>query len=179
MNKIDLVSGKVIRVITIEPIPWQEERFISQTVNKKEAKRLIDARDFSNQDLLSLVVSNHDLSGLNASGALLRNADFSGCDLTRADFSGANLSNANFVNANLTSALFNNADLEGADLSGADLAGTDLTGVSLFGATFFESRSATAEMRGARFDERTRISNKEYDVLTPEQLRYVEQQLEL
>lgn len=162
-----------------EADPWQEQRFISQSVDKKRAKQLIESRDFSNQDLLSIELANHELSNLKAQGALLRNANFSGCTLVDADFSSANLSNANFKDADLTNANFSGADLEGADLAGSNLTAANFSGCSLFGSTFCrESSDLDPQIsEGAIFSAETVLDEKTYEVLTPTQFNFVQTQL--
>ncbi len=160
--------------------PWQEQRFISQSVDKKQARILIESRDFSGRDLLSIVVRDHDLQNLDAREALLRNADFANCNLEQADFSGANLSNASFVGANLSQAKFVGADLEGANLAGADIRGALFEGCSLFGSTFCDQteQDPPSISNGARFDGSTVIPESATEALTPVQLEYVRTQIE-
>ena len=162
-----------------EADPWKEQRFISQSVDKRRAKQLIESRNFANEDLLSIELANHDLSGLVATKALLRNANFSGCKLANADFTDANLSNARFFGADLTGANFSGADLEGADLASANLASTNFSGCSLFGATFCrESGDIDPQISdGAAFNTDTVLDESTYEVLTPTQFQFVQTQL--
>lgn len=151
--------------------PWQEQRYIAPSLDRREAIRLIESRDFSNRDLMGMEAKNRDLSGLRASGAALRNADFSESNLQGADFTGANLSNSHFKQSDLQRANFVDADLEGADLSGADLRGADFTGCSLIGASFFDP--APAMGLRAIFDKKTILPEEVTEPLFPEQLAFV------
>lgn len=116
--------------------PWREERYIVRDMDRREVRRLLDARDFSARDLLSITADRMDLHGLQAQEAILRNSSFVEADLRGANFDGAFLANSHFQKADLRGAYFGDADLEGADLRGADLRGANLRGASLFGATF-------------------------------------------
>ncbi len=160
--------------------PWKEERYITSSLDRLTLRKLLDSRDFSDQNLLSLQAMNLSLCGLNASKALLRNADFSGSTLCDADFTLANLSNANLMNANLLRANFSQADLEGAQFEGADLRGATLIDCSLFGTTFVSPINPSATVNdgqphllGAIVDATTRISRTSLDRLITEQSQYL------
>lgn len=157
--------------------PWQEQRYISATVDKRRAKELIESKDFSGQDLLSIQLAEFELPGLNASEAMMRNANFSNCHLSGADFSRANLSNANFSGANLSGVNFSNTDLEGANLAGADLSSATMKGCSLFGATFCDECEDGSIRNGATFDSGTDLPASAIEILTPTQLNYVQTQI--
>jgi len=118
-----------------EADPWQEQRYLAAGLTKAEATALLQTRDISNRELLSLQVAGSDLTGLRATNAVLRNADFRRCNLSKAQFTGANLTNARFENADLTDADFTGADLEGTDFTGANLTRTQMRGASLFGSS--------------------------------------------
>ncbi len=154
--------------------PWLEQRYIAGSIDRREAARLIESRNFAGLDLLSLDASQRDLRGLNANKALLRNANFSRADVAEASFRGANLSNANFRYADLYSADLSQADLEGADFAAADLRCADLRGSSLFGASFCdldpESDSTDA---AARMDGSTRVDLESLERLTKPQKEFV------
>lgn len=152
--------------------PWQEQRYIAADLDKTQVKRLLAGRNFSDQNLTSLVVAGFELAGLKAQRAILRNADFRGSDLQQADFSEANLSNAHLEKAQLRQANFSAADVEGANFAGADLRGANFSGASLFGATFL---AAGLE---ARFDAQTTIEPQALDHLTPEQSAWVAARLQ-
>ena len=81
--------------------PWQEQRYLAPTIDRREAAKLIDSKNFSQRDLRGIDASSRQLPGLMAAGAALRNADFSFSDLQGADFSEANLSNAHFRRTDL------------------------------------------------------------------------------
>ncbi|MDA7913329.1 molybdopterin-dependent oxidoreductase [bacterium] len=151
--------------------PWQEQRYMAPTIDRRTCLKLIETRDFSNRELRSIDASQRNLAGLNANRASLRDADFSGTDLSGADFSNANLSNAHFHNANLSNAVLVDADLEGADFSGADLRGANFTGTSLIGASFFTHKHGIAA--GAKIDESTQLPPAAIAPLFPDQLHYV------
>ncbi len=94
--------------------PWNEQRDLAPSIDRRIAIKLIESRNFSGRDLRSIDASNRDLAGLIARNATLRNANFHDALLAGSDFSGANLSNAHFENADLKNANFTGADLEGA-----------------------------------------------------------------
>jgi hypothetical protein len=150
--------------------PWREERYLAPMLDRREAARLIEARNFHNRDLRSIDAAGRDLEGLDARDALLRDADFRRSRLASARFDRANLSNAHLQEADLRNAVFRDADLEGADLSGADLRGADLRGASLFGATFV---SETGPVLTSILDETTRIERASLEKLTPYQQEFV------
>jgi hypothetical protein len=151
--------------------PWEEQRYMAPTIDRRTSLRLIETRDFSNRELRSIDASQRNLAGLNAHSASLRDANFSETDLSGADFTNANLSNAHFHNANLSNALFADADLEGADFSGADLRGADFTGTSLIGASFVSHQQGIEV--GAKIDKTTQLPPSAIAPLFPEQLHYV------
>ncbi|MCC9656390.1 molybdopterin-dependent oxidoreductase [Rhodopirellula halodulae] len=160
--------------------PWREQRYMAPTLTKQAAARVLESRDFRNQNLRGIHAAHRDLTGLMATEALLRDADFGSCTLQRADFRDANLSNAKLNDADLRSSDFSNADLEGADFSGADLRECTLHGASLFGCTFFPpSDSASNEehrdrtSRPAVIDMTTRIDIASLDALVEEQKQFV------
>jgi DMSO/TMAO reductase YedYZ molybdopterin-dependent catalytic subunit len=155
--------------------PWKEQRYLAPTLDRRAAAKLIESRDFSGHDLLSIDASQRDLNGLRARAALLRNADFRRSQLQRADFTQANLSNAHFELADLRGADFSGADLEGACFSGADLRGANFSGSSLFGASFFSG--AGESYLAARIDSSTNLPANSLPPLTPEQLDFVKQSL--
>lgn len=155
--------------------PWKEQRYMAPTIDKRTAIRLIESRDFSNQDLRSIDASQRNLENLNARGASLRDARFTGANLANAIFSDSNLSNAHFHNANLRGANFSNADVEGADFSGADLRETDFSGCSLIGASFFTEENKTHV--GAIIDATTILPDSILAPLFPAQLKFVKQKL--
>ncbi len=154
--------------------PWKEQRFIAASIDKRAAAKMIEAKDFSNQNLLSLDMSKRNLVDLVATNAQLRNANFSQCCLTSADFRNANLSNAKFRGADLQRTDFSGADLEGADFVMADLRGAKLRGCSLFGTTFCEVVSGHHGCsHGAKLDAPFKIDKSQFDSLTPQQRTYV------
>ena len=122
-----------------EADPWTEQRYMASTIDRRTAAKLLQSKDFSNQELLGIDASGRNLDGLLANNALLRDASFNDCSLVGADFSKANLSNSRFVGADLTNAVFVGTDVEGADFSGADLSGVDLSQCSLIGASFYQT----------------------------------------
>lgn len=146
--------------------PWREQRYLAADLDKRAAARLIQARDFTGQNLRSIDCRGRDLTGLTAEHALLRNADFRAATLTGANFAGANLSNAHFEGADLRGANFDSADLEGANLAGADLRGADFTGATVFGATFVGEHPA-------QLDAATRIDPAALEALTPDQAAFL------
>jgi hypothetical protein len=156
--------------------PWKEQRYMSATIDRREAARLISTRDFSNQDLRSIDATERDLKNLNAAGALLRDARFERANLRNANFCQANLSNAHFRGANLQGANFQGADLEGADFSEANLRGADLSGCSLIGASFFSEENG--RVLGASIDPTTIIPASVLSPLVPRQLEFVAAKLE-
>lgn len=153
--------------------PWKEQRYLAPSLDRRAAARLIESRDFSGHDLLSIDASQRDLNHLQASAALLRNADFRQSQLRQANFSGANLSNAHFEGADLRGADFSGADLEGAAFTGADLRGANFTGSSLFGATFMITTGQGTS--AAIIDDTTCFPPECLPPLTPEQLEFIEQ----
>ena len=155
--------------------PWKEQRYLAPTLDRRAAVKLIESRDFSGHDLLSIDASQRELNGLRARSALLRNANFQRSQLQRADFTQANLSNAHFEQADLRNADLRGADLEGACFAGADLRGADFSGSSLFGASFFSG--AGESYQAARLDSSTTIPPDCLPPLTPEQLDFVQRAL--
>jgi hypothetical protein len=143
--------------------PWLEQRYMAPTIDRRDALRLIESRDFSNRDLRSIDASGRNLDGLNARCALLRDADFRKASLRGANFYSANLSNAHLEGAILQNAVFIGADVEGADFTGSDLRGADFTGASLFGATF---ATESADSASALMDSSTRIPPESIAALT-------------
>ncbi|MGI9517827.1 MAG: molybdopterin-dependent oxidoreductase, partial [Pirellulaceae bacterium] len=152
--------------------PWLEQRYISSSIDRRQAVRLIESRKFSGLDLLSIDVRKLDLRGLQAESATLRNANFGGSQLTEADFRRANLSNANVRQADLRQADFADADLEGADFAEADLRGANLSGCSLFGTSFCDTQDDEI-LNTAITDQHTRIDAAAMDVLTEPQQRWL------
>lgn len=159
--------------------PWREERYIAANVKKLELRRLIQARDFSGRDLLSMAADRMELKGLKAAGALLRNASFLRADLEGADFTGANLSNAHMQGAHLSGATFLDADLEGADFRGCDLRDADFRGASLFGVSFTDEPDAPSDWPGAAIAPGTRIDRRQLDALSDTQKDYVMRALDV
>lgn len=153
--------------------PWQEQRYIAAQLGKQAIARLLEQRDFSGLDLLSLQARGLNLDGLNATGALLRNADLREASLRGANFAEANLSNAHFHAADLREANLRDADLEGADFSAADLRGADLRGASLFGASFCSLETAGPATDLAWLDSTTLVSQVSLDALTHPQREFV------
>ncbi|MFM7116828.1 MAG: molybdopterin-dependent oxidoreductase [Planctomycetota bacterium] len=153
--------------------PWKEQRYLAPTLDRRAAAKLVESRDFSGHDLLSIDASQRELNGLRARAALLRNADFRRSQLQRSDFTQANLSNAHFEQADLRGADFSGADLEGACFSGADLRDANFSGSSLFGASFFSG--AGESYLAATIDSSTNLPASSLPPLTPEQLDFVEQ----
>lgn len=149
--------------------PWQEERYISSQLTKKQVRQLLESLDIENQDFLGFDGQGRTLDSLRAQNAKLRDANFAEASLVGADFSGANLSNANFRNANLRQAVFEGADLEGAELCGADLTGASLARASLFGATFIDEDDRHA----ATFSSPDQIHPDQLEMLTDRQQEYV------
>jgi DMSO/TMAO reductase YedYZ molybdopterin-dependent catalytic subunit len=156
--------------------PWQQQRYMAPTLSRREAEKLLAARDFSGRDLRSIDATHHHLDGLQARHALLRDARFVGCTLRGACFDGANLSNAHFQQADLRDATFRGADVEGADFTGADLRGADFTGASLMGVTFCHEPGLSPPL-AARIDASTRIAPQQIEQLTPLQMAFVLQAL--
>ena len=152
--------------------PWKEQRYIASSISRRDAAQLIERKDFSGLDLLSIDVNSLDLSGLIATRATMRNANFEKCVLRGANFRKANLSNASFRHADLSHADLRQADLEGADFAGADLRGADLTDASMFGTTFCDA-SPNAIENAARLDRRTKFNRNVIDVLTEPQQKFI------
>jgi DMSO/TMAO reductase YedYZ molybdopterin-dependent catalytic subunit len=151
--------------------PWLEQRYLAPTLDRREAARLLEARDFSGLDLRGIDARGHNLAGLQALNALLRDSDFRGCDLTGANFAGANLSNARLADANLRGASFLGADLEGADFSRAELNGANFTGASIFGASFapVDQQGQVVPQDSARWDGTTQFDAARLEDLQPAQ----------
>lgn len=154
--------------------PWLEQRYMAPSINKREAAKLMQSRDFSGRDLRSLDASDRELNQLNAHGALLRDARFDRAQLQDANFESANLSNAHFQQADLNGANFRNADVEGADFSGADLRGVDFTGASMIGASFFSPQNDPP--LEAVIDRSTVLPDEVLAPLFPEQRSFVDRQ---
>jgi DMSO/TMAO reductase YedYZ molybdopterin-dependent catalytic subunit len=153
-----------------EADPLREQRYLAPNLDRKEAARLLTARDLEGRDLRSLDAAGRELRGLRAEGALLRDADFRGADLQQARLARANLSNAHLQRADLRGADLRAADLEGANLEGADLRGADLRGASLFGATLWvpDDNSSAAVL-----DATTQVDPAVLEQLVPEQARFL------
>lgn len=147
--------------------PWKEERYLAPDLDRRQARALLESRNFAGRDLRGLRAENLDLSALNAEGALLRDSHFEHAKLTGANFRGANLSNAHFANATLVGADFSGADLEGADLSGADLREAVFTDASFFGASFF-----TEDLQSTKIDKMS-LSESQLAALTDQQSDWV------
>lgn len=150
--------------------PWEEQRYMSPTIDKRKAAALIRSKDFSGEDLRSIDASDRDLGSLKATAALIRDARFNRANLREASFENANLSNSHFRDADLRNASFRHADVEGADFSGADLRGADFTGASLIGASFVDT---TGERKEATIDQTTILPDEAIEPLFPEQLAFV------
>lgn len=158
--------------------PWLEERYMSPTIDRRTALKLIETRDFSGHDLRSINAENRDLAGLKALAALLRDANFRGANLTGADFSDANLANAHLQQANLTGAKLIGTDLEGANLCGADLRHADLSGCSLIGASFSQTLSDGTRQH-AVIDSTTVLPEESLSSLTSEQFDFVSARIQI
>lgn len=126
---------------------------------KLDAAKLIEAyrkgrRDFTNQDLRSLVLRKAHLAEAVFHQAQLNDIDLQGANLFNANLGRASLTKANLRDANLQKAYLSYADLAGADLRGANLSdaylsnanlrGTNLCGAILSGATVTEEQLALA-----------------------------------
>ena len=137
-----------------------------------EAQR--EGRDLSGVDLSHLSIRQLDLTDIKAVGVVLRGrrrpaeaeddpkvwdryadgyvrtrwaqARMERADLTEADLTWAPLNKGHLRGAVLRDAVLVEADLRGCDLRDADLCGADLTGAIL----------DDVDLRGARWDERTR-----------------------
>lgn len=153
--------------------PWREQRYIAAGVGTRELRSLIQARDFSGRNLLSVNADRMDLAGLRAAGARLRNASFREANLAAADFTGANLSNGHLDGADLRGARFRGADVEGASFRGADLRGADFTGASLFGVSFGPEPDDRGGWGAARIDATTRIDRAQIDRLSDAQAAFL------
>lgn len=147
--------------------PWREERFVTTSLSRLEVRQLLESRDWSDRDLLSLQVARRDLSHLVARRAMLRAANFRQAVLRGADFQGANLSNASFAGADLREADFADADIEGCDFTGADLRGANLCTQSMLGVSFTDGRSV------AKIDRSTRIPHERLSELADAQRQVV------
>jgi hypothetical protein len=153
--------------------PWLEERYMAPSMDRREARQLIESRDFAGRDLRSIDCSRRDLTALSANGAQLRDANFTECGLTKADFRNANLSNARFTGADLQGASFEGADLEGAEFTGADIRGVNFQACSWFGTTFCQLDEQGKVVRGATLDRSTRMDEAALSQLTEAQRSYV------
>jgi DMSO/TMAO reductase YedYZ molybdopterin-dependent catalytic subunit len=162
-----------------EADPWKEQRYITPSLDRKLLARLLAAKDFSDQEILSLQAAKMSLVGLQAQRAKLRNADFRGAMLEGACFAQANLSNAHLQGADLAGADFRGADVEGANFCGADLRGADLRGASLFGVSFAPESHEVESIASARIDGTTRIDEASIAQLTPTQQAFVQAALVL
>jgi len=151
--------------------PWKEQRYMASTIDRRKAAKLIESKDFSDQDLRSIDASSRELDGLNAVGAKLRDASFDHCSLVGANFSEANLSNASFIGANLENAIFSGTDVEGADFSGANLAGVNLCDCSLIGASFFMDSGGPNDESNL---DTTSFSRSQLESLSASQRNFVE-----
>lgn len=145
--------------------PWLEQRYMAPNLDRRLARQLIEARDFSRRDLRSIDCSGRNLDLLSAQRASLRDANFSDCSLCGADFREANLSNASFRGAHLKQANFFQADLEGSQFAGAVLDGADLRNCSFFGASFFDFAARSS----VQLDAATQIDSDSIDQLTEDQ----------
>lgn len=154
--------------------PWREERYVASQIDRRQARQLIESRDFGGKDLRGIDCSQRQLENLSARDALLRDANFSGADLRGADFSGANLSNANFSGARLSGSQFGGADLEGAELAGADLRGANFERCSWFGTSLCRIDSQGQFVDGATIDRTTRVDPASIEQLTDQQRQYFE-----
>lgn len=153
--------------------PWQEERYMAPTIDRRTAIKLIESRDFSGKDLRSIDASKRDLAGLTAANSLLRDANFRKSNLTEADFTDANLSNAHLEECDLRGVRFVRTDLEGTNLSGADLRHADFTDCSLIGCSFTESNQ-DGQLLSAIIDETTILPAAVLKPLTEKQLAFVD-----
>ena len=149
--------------------PWQEQRFVAASHDRKLAQQLLVSKDLGGQNLLGLDASGRDLPGLAAEGAVLRNANFQHADLRQANFRRANLSGANMRESDLRGANFQDGDIEGVDFAGADLRGCDFRGASLFGATFVDTETRDE----AKLDATVQIPQEAREALCPTQYDFV------
>jgi uncharacterized protein YjbI with pentapeptide repeats len=99
--------------------------------------------------------------GANLAGAYLRGAQLPGVDLAGADLSQADLRQANLSKADLNTAHLRRARLAGTDLRRsflwqANLSEADLRAADLRGALLGDLFHHTTNLRGARYDLRTR-----------------------
>lgn len=155
--------------------PWREQRYIASNLSRKQSAALLQQRNLSHQELLSLEAKHLDLQKLNATHALLRNANFSHANLQYADFSHANLSNANFQHANLQHADFSHADVEGASFCGANLKGANLQHASIFGASFAPEPHDPPSITPATVDKDT-LSQDQISLLSDAQQAFLHTQ---
>jgi DMSO/TMAO reductase YedYZ molybdopterin-dependent catalytic subunit len=153
--------------------PWKEERYVAPSLTKRDAAKLLAARDFEGRDLRGIRADNLVLAGLNARNAKLRDASFQKTILNGGDFAEANLSNAHLEDADLRGTSFRGSDLEGANFAGADLRGCDFRGASLFGASFVTIDGDGTLREAAVFDHATRIEASAVNALTDEQREFV------
>lgn len=161
-----------------EADPWREQRYVSSSLDRRDAARVLADRTIERRTLLSLQAAGLDLRALRARDAVLRHADFRGSRLEGADFAKSNLTNARFSGAALAGASLRQADLEGADFRGADLRGVDFRGASLFGATFAVGSADSAERTPppapeTRMDRDTRFDAAQVTALNPDEARFI------
>lgn len=134
--------------------PWQEERYVPQTMPPEEFARRVQTRDFSGafviRDVQFAQLCGLDLTGANFPGAQIKGCDLNGLQLRHVNSSGANFTLTSFSGTDLSGANLQGCDLEGADLRGANLENADLRETSLT-ATKFAHHQRPANIRGARF----------------------------
>lgn len=153
--------------------PWLEQRYLAGNLDRKQAAEILQNRELSGRDIVSLLAADLDLSGLSAVSAILRNADFRRSNLCGARFDKSNLSNAHFEGANLSRASFVEVDAEGANFQGADLRGANFTGCLLTGVTFCPIGEDNNDVKPAIIDQTTVLRIEAIEALMPEQRQFV------
>ncbi len=107
-------------------------------------------------DLTGACLDNANLENALLDGSMLFRVSMVGVNATGAHFRSADLSEADARNANFTNADLTRADLDESDLRDANFEKAILWGASLRGADFRGANLLQADLRGARYDRRTR-----------------------
>lgn len=112
---------------------------------------------FTHAYLNRSVFTNCELQKAVFNGTYMMQANFEGSDLTDAKFIGANVWGGGFKNSTLSRTDFSGADLSAVSFQGSTFYKTNFQGAKLFSTNFEGTNLSTVDLRGARYNKRTRL----------------------
>jgi uncharacterized protein YjbI with pentapeptide repeats len=141
-----IFAQAVINTRTVMAIKYRQ---VHEIVNRQTANKNFSGIDLSNSNLFR---------------ADLRNAELSNAKLLNVNFHSANLNSAYLHKADLTGAILENADLRNAYFSQANLTSAYLGGALCCGTYFKDAELKFANLKTAKFSQKTMVDLKWYSV---------------